>query len=83
MNPEQPQIEPSYFDKNFAAANLIQQDLIKKSGEDPISWVDKYAADFREIVEENPELLQRYEKSPETLENFILQQLQNRKKTIH
>ncbi len=84
MNPEQPQqIEPPYFDKNFAVVNLIQRDLIEKSGEDPIGWVDEYAADFREIIEENPKLLQLYEKNPGALENFILQQLQNRKKTIH
>jgi len=67
----------------LAAANLIRRDLIEKSDEDPTVWGDKYAVDLRQIIEEDPELLQRYEKNPGIVENFILQQLQNRKRTIH
>lgn len=83
MNPEQPQIEPPHFDKNFNAANLIQRDLIQKSGEDPIGWIDKYGDDFRKLIEKNPEILELFEKNREALENLIMQQLQNKKRTIH
>jgi len=83
LNSERPQIEQPSFDKKLAAANLIRRDLIEKSDEDPTVWGDKYAVDLRQIIEEDPELLQRYEKNPGIVENFILQQLQNRKIMIH
>ncbi len=83
MNQEQPQIEPPHFDKNFNAANLIQRDLIQKSGEDPDAWIEEYGYNFREFIEKNPKLLERFENNREALENFISQQLQNKKRTIH
>lgn len=72
MNPEQPK-----FNKE---ANLIQRDLIAKSGEDPKKWVEENAADFRELIEKKPKLVRLHEKSPEVLEDFISKKLQDRNK---
>lgn len=80
---EQAQIGQPDFEKNLAATNLIQVNLIKKSGEDPTGWIAKHAADFREIILRNPKLLESYRKNPELVEDFIFHQLLNKKEHLH
>lgn len=77
----QPTEESRSQNFSFKEANLMQADLIKKSGIDPLRWADKNAAAFREIVESNPELAELYRQNPEAAEEFVERQL--KKKTFH
>lgn len=66
---------------SFRDANMIQADLIKRSGTDPLKWVDSNAANFREIIESKPDLAELYHQDPKAAEELIEQQLE--KKTFH
>lgn len=41
--------------------NLIQAELIKLSHDEPMIWVEKNSANFRKLLEANPNLLRDYE----------------------
>lgn len=40
--------------------NLIQRELIQNSHEDPMEWVVKNSANFRKLLEANPDLIEKY-----------------------
>ena len=76
MGIEQP-IEKSNPDKSFSLqdTNLMQADLIRRSGLDPLKWVRENAASFREIIESRPDLVELYRQDPEVAEEFIERRL--------
>ncbi len=45
--------------------NLIQRELIQNSQEDPVVWVEKNSANFRKLLEANPNLIEDYKKLSE------------------
>jgi len=81
MGIEQP-IEKSNPDKSFSLqdTNLMQADLIRRFGLDPLKWVRENAASFREIIESRPDLVELYRQDPEVAEEFIERRLN--KKTL-
>ncbi len=80
MGTESRPIEKSNPDKRFSLqdTNLMQADLIRRSGIDPLKWVRENAVSFREIVESNPDLIGRYQKDPAAVEELIERQLKKR-----
>ena len=81
---EQPQINPSE-PKRFPIKdmNLIQVNLIKDSGEDPMAWVLKNSAAVDKIIELNPNLIGEYKKNPKEVENFIKGLLEEKEELSH
>jgi len=74
---EQQPIESSDAGRGFSFrdANLMQADLIRRSGIDPLKWVDKNAFNFREIIKSRPDVVELYHRNPEMVEELIGRQL--------
>ncbi|HMO77645.1 MAG TPA: hypothetical protein PKA42_00625 [Candidatus Paceibacterota bacterium] len=48
--------------------NTMQMELIKKSGLDPMEWINTYGEGFRELITGDPSLVGNYEQNmPDTL----------------
>jgi hypothetical protein len=64
---EKQPIEKSNPDKSFSFqdANLMQADLIRRSGIVPLEWVGKNAPAFRKIIESKPDLVELYRQNSE------------------
>lgn len=55
-------------DSPARAAILIQEELIQRSGTDPLLWINKHSAEFRKLFESNEEqFMHLYREQPEEL----------------
>lgn len=60
-------------------AAVLQADLISRSGEDPMKWIDEEAEKFRAIIEADANLTELYHRDPKTAEDIIEERLETKK----
>lgn len=54
--------------------NTVQSQLIEMSGMDPYEWIEKYSPVFRHLIEQQPDILDRFSTEPDK----VLADLQKR-----
>jgi hypothetical protein len=65
------QINDSDVEKRVGLGNLMQVQLADAHQEDFEVFLDEHGEDFRSLVEDNPKLLEEFEKDPEQTLNKI------------
>lgn len=71
------------FNKNpfsLEETNTIQMALMEDDGSDPVEWIDAYSLRFRQLIDQEPNLHERYLQDPDACIAYIKNAL---KKTIH
>jgi len=77
MEQQPHQVSKNEHGPGVEVTNMMQMELIERSGINPMAWIGKYGEGFRKLVTADPSLVEDYEKEvPGSLE-LIQEKLQS------